>query len=133
MKMCEKCGKNYSDSQNFCASCGGKLTAVQAEAVQMTAQPVAAAVGTTQSTTTPTSSSNGFAANNWMLFAAIIGYLLSWVDGWAILGTAIAAGTAGLGWMKTEDGYACKNIAARIVATVIGGLSVLELFIYGLL
>lgn len=73
---------------------------------------------------------DGFLANNWTFLVAILGYALSWVGDMAVIGTIASAGAAFLGWMKLDNGFFCKNIVTRIIATIIGVIAIIELFIY---
>ena len=124
MKKCEKCGKNYGDSQNFCGACGGSLVAIEPfpeEAVVVTG------VGTSA---TAAAKKNGFLANNWTFLLAIIGYCASWVDGMFVFGTIMAGASAIAGWTKTNGEPLCKLLALRIVATVFGALAVIEAILF---
>lgn len=121
MKKCVQCGKTYNDEQNFCTACGSSLEA---------AAPTTPAGTEDNQGKSPIVS---LLVKNWALIAAIIGYALSWAEGYCIHGTIIAAGAALVGWFKDETGFACSGTLGRVLASAVGVIAVVELFQYGVI
>ena len=118
MKTCTKCGKQYEDNMEFCTGCGEKLETIQTETVKSENQP---------------KNENAimqFITKNWPIVGAVFGYVLSWVDGFTIIGTVIALSGL-LGWIKDKGKYCYENTALRVIATGISIWSIIELFMYG--
>ena len=65
------------------------------------------------------------------LLIAIAGYIISWIGDNAIYGTVIAAGAAISCWLNKDGKPMCDKLAIKIVSTVIAGIAVIELFVYG--